>query len=49
MQDAVGFDNDKYLQEQTAAILDRVSRFGKSCTWSSKPCSTTMPPGSRRL
>jgi uncharacterized protein (UPF0371 family) len=28
MQDAVGFDNDKYLQEQTAAILDRVSRFG---------------------
>ena len=27
MQDAVGFDNDKYLQEQTAAILDRVSRF----------------------
>ena len=28
MQDAVGFDNDKYLQEQTAAILDRAGRFG---------------------
>ena len=28
MQDAVGFDNDKYLQEQSAAILDRVGRFG---------------------
>ncbi len=28
MQDAVGFDSGKYLQEQTAAILDRVSRFG---------------------
>ncbi|MDD4636197.1 MAG: DUF1846 domain-containing protein [Bacteroidales bacterium] len=23
----IGFDNDKYLQEQTAAILERVSRF----------------------
>ena len=28
MQDAIGFDNDKYLQEQSAAILDRVDRFG---------------------
>jgi uncharacterized protein (UPF0371 family) len=28
MQDAIGFDNDKYLQEQSAAILDRVRRFG---------------------
>ena len=28
MQDAVGFDSGKYLQEQTEAILDRVSRFG---------------------
>jgi len=28
MQDAIGFDNDKYLQEQSAAILDRVGRFG---------------------
>ena len=24
----VGFDNDRYLQEQTAAILERVERFG---------------------
>ncbi len=29
MQDAIGFDNDKYLQEQSAAILDRADRFGK--------------------
>jgi uncharacterized protein (UPF0371 family) len=28
MQDPTGFDNDKYLQEQSAAILDRVHRFG---------------------
>ena len=28
MQDAIGFDNDKYLQEQSAAILERVGRFG---------------------
>lgn len=28
MQDAIGFDNEKYLQEQSAAILERVSRFG---------------------
>jgi len=28
MQDVIGFDNDKYLQEQSAAILDRVGRFG---------------------
>jgi uncharacterized protein (UPF0371 family) len=27
MQPTMGFDNDRYLQEQTAAILDRVSRF----------------------
>jgi uncharacterized protein (UPF0371 family) len=28
MQDAIGFDNDKYLQEQSAAILDRARCFG---------------------
>jgi len=28
MQDAIGFDNDKYLQEQSTAILERVRRFG---------------------
>jgi len=28
MQDAIGFDNEKYLQEQSAAILDRARRFG---------------------
>ncbi len=28
MQDAIGFDNDKYLQEQSAAILDRVRGLG---------------------
>jgi len=28
MQDAIGFDNDKYLREQSTAILDRVQRFG---------------------
>ena len=28
MANRVGFDNEKYLQEQTAAILDRVQRFG---------------------
>ena len=28
MQDVIGFDNDKYLQEQTAAILDRAQNFG---------------------
>ncbi len=27
MPQAIGFDNEKYLQEQTAAILDRVNRF----------------------
>ncbi len=27
MPTAIGFDNEKYLQEQTAAILERVSRF----------------------
>jgi uncharacterized protein (UPF0371 family) len=29
MQDAVGFDTARYLQEQTSAILDRVDRFGR--------------------
>jgi len=24
----IGFDNEKYLSEQTTAILDRVKRFG---------------------
>jgi uncharacterized protein (UPF0371 family) len=28
MQNTIGFDNDKYLQEQSAAILDRVHRLG---------------------
>jgi len=28
MQHAIGFNNDKYLQEQSAAILDRTYRFG---------------------
>ncbi len=28
MQDAIGFDNEAYLREQSAAILDRVGRFG---------------------
>ena len=28
MANRVGFDNEKYLQEQTAAILGRVQRFG---------------------
>ena len=28
MQDAIGFDNDKYVQEQSAAILDQARRFG---------------------
>ncbi|NLX55686.1 MAG: DUF1846 domain-containing protein [Planctomycetaceae bacterium] len=28
MQDAAGFDSDKYLQEQTRAILDRMQQFG---------------------
>ena len=28
MQDVIGFDSDKYLQEQSAAILERVDRFG---------------------
>jgi uncharacterized protein (UPF0371 family) len=28
MQDAVGFDNEKYLEEQSAAILERARRFG---------------------
>lgn len=28
MQNGIGFDNDKYLQEQSAAILERVHRFG---------------------
>ena len=27
--DQIGFDNDKYLQEQTSAILERVNRFHK--------------------
>ena len=27
MSEAIGFDNDKYLAEQTEAILERVSRF----------------------
>ena len=25
--DQIGFDNDKYLEQQTSAILERVSRF----------------------
>ncbi len=25
----VGFDNEKYLEEQTRAILERVGRFGR--------------------
>ncbi len=29
MQDAIGFDNDKYVQEQSAAILDRAHLVGK--------------------
>lgn len=28
MQDRVGFDNEKYISEQTAKILERVKRFG---------------------
>lgn len=28
MQDAIGFDNGKYLLEQSAAILERVRCFG---------------------
>ncbi len=28
MAKKIGFDNDKYLKEQTAAILDRVKKFG---------------------
>ncbi len=28
MQHTIGFDNDEYLQAQSAAILDRVDRFG---------------------
>jgi uncharacterized protein (UPF0371 family) len=28
MQDAIGFDSDKYLQEQSAAILERARCFG---------------------
>jgi len=27
MADTIGFDNEKYLKEQTAAILERVARF----------------------
>ncbi|MDD4940379.1 MAG: DUF1846 domain-containing protein [Candidatus Omnitrophica bacterium] len=28
MAQSIGFDNEKYLKEQTAAILDRVKKFG---------------------
>ena len=28
MQDAIGFDNEKYLQEQSAAILDHARHCG---------------------
>ena len=28
MRQKIGFDNEKYLKEQTAAILDRVKKFG---------------------
>ena len=28
MQDGIGFDNDKYVQEQSAAILERARGFG---------------------
>src|SRR5512137_349671 len=28
MTDGIGFDNEKYLKEQTAAILERVTKFG---------------------
>ena len=27
MTSKIGFDNDKYLEEQTKAILERVDRF----------------------
>ena len=29
MPGVIGFDNEKYLEEQTSAILERVERFGK--------------------
>src|SRR5512137_334859 len=28
MTDGIGFDNEKYLKEQTAAIVERVKKFG---------------------
>jgi len=30
----IGFDNEKYLREQTAAILERVNRFNAKLYWS---------------
>ena len=30
--DHIGFDNEKYLKEQTAAIIERVSRFNDNHT-----------------
>ena len=46
MTDRIGFDNERYLQEQSAAILERVGRFQTEAAPSSSAASssgTTTP------
>jgi len=43
----LGFDNEKYLSEQKAAIFDRVERFGNKLYWNLEEscCTISTPPG----
>jgi len=43
----MGFDNDRYLKEQKAAIWDRVERFNNKLylEFGGNFSSTTTPPG----
>lgn len=46
-----GFDNEKYLREQTAAILERVNRFNNKLyiEFGAKCSLTSMLPGIARI
>jgi hypothetical protein len=51
MASGIGFDNERYLREQTRCILDRVQRFDNKLylEFGESSCTTTMPPGPARL
>jgi len=48
MKQKTGFDNEKYLTEQTTAILDRVKKFDNKLylEFGGKLCFDYMPRGS---